>query len=201
MSDMTPVVAPAPLIKVVDGKFVTQDEFRLAKLNLQELAEKITEVTNPDQYSEAMALVAKGKADVKLIYALAEPEIEAARRRLDQLREDRDAVVKEIITIYSPAEGKAREWNLFIERPAAKAEQKEINKGVKPSERVIVKPSIPTTGGARIVAHYRSEVIKLSKVKKKFLIADLKAINAKARKDQDIEKTMREVGGVRVWIE
>jgi hypothetical protein len=201
MSDMMPAVAPAPLIKVIDGKFVIQDEFKLAKLNLQELAAKITEVTNPDQYIEAMSLVAKGKADVRLIEALAEPEILAARNRLEQLRHDRDAVLFEIWGVVSPVEAMARKWNLHVERPAAKAEEKEINKGVKPTERVIVKPSIPSTGASRIVAHYRSKVIDAKKVKKQFLIPDEKAINAKARKDQDILKTMREVGGVIVWIE
>jgi hypothetical protein len=72
---------------------------------------------------------------------------------------------------------------------------------VKPSERVIVKPSIPSTGAARIVAHYRSKVTDAKKVKRQFLIPDEKAINAKARKDQDVQKTMREVGGVLVWVE
>ncbi len=68
-------------------------------------------------------------------------------------------------------------------------------------QEVTVKPSVPTVAGIRARVNYRFEVLEPSAVNRAFLKPDEVAIGQRVRADKDPEKSMREIGGIRVWQE
>jgi chromosome segregation ATPase len=188
------------LIRVIDGHIVAADEFRLALDDLRSKVAAASPVTDQQTYAEAQEIVRQKNQEIKMVLALAEPELSALRRRLEDLRNERDKFAAEFETITSQLETQARQWNL-TERQAALAEQKDMNYGKTTEKRITVAPNIPSVPGVRVVAKYRAEILDASKVKRAWLVPDLKAIEKKAREDKDPAKTEKEVGGIRVRME
>jgi hypothetical protein len=188
------------LIRVVEGKFVASNEFLLAISDLTSKVALAKPVTDQQTYAEAQEIVRQKNQEIKMVMALAEPELSALRNRLEELRGDRDKFLAQFESITSPLETQARQWNVN-ERQAALAEQKDLNHGQRQENRVTVKPDIPSVAGVRVVAKYRADILDASKVKRAYLVPDIKAIEKKAREDKDPAKTEKEVGGIRVRME
>lgn len=114
------------IIRVVDGQVETGNEFALAIRELERSAGALVRVTDKDSCANALAVVSKGKADIKAITALAEPE----RIRLQKAKEDllaqRDRIIGQIEVVISPLEREARDWN-NLERQRAEAEERRKN--------------------------------------------------------------------------
>jgi pyruvate/2-oxoglutarate dehydrogenase complex dihydrolipoamide acyltransferase (E2) component len=114
------------LIRVVDGEIQTGNEFALAIQNLTRAASALEVVKDRETCGLALEVVSRGKADIKSIMALAEPE----RVRLDKLKKDlladRDQIVAQIEAVISPIERQARDWNI-LERQRAEAEERRLN--------------------------------------------------------------------------
>ena len=66
---------------------------------------------------------------------------------------------------------------------------------------MVVQPSIPSVPGKRIVLHYRYVVTDISKMNRKYMKDDEVTINAKLRKDADIKKSEKEIGGIKARVE
>lgn len=114
------------LIKVEDGQIVVGNEFELAIEHLTRDAGALEKVKDRETCGLALELVSRGKADIKVITSLAEPE----RIRLDDLKKnllaDRNRIVGRIEAIISPLERQARDWNI-LERQRAEAEERRLN--------------------------------------------------------------------------
>jgi hypothetical protein len=185
------------IIRVIEGDFVVGQEYQLALNDLRSKAQEIVAVSDQHSYEEAMAVVRQGQLEMKTIAAGCEPTLIALRRRLEELRGQRDAFVGQFQEAIASVEKQAREWNI-AERNAALAEQKDLNKGQRAENRVTVAPSIPSVAGTRVIVRYRAELVDISKVKRAFMTWDEKAILAEARKDKDPDVTEKKVGGVRI---
>lgn len=188
------------LIRVIDGAFVIGQEYQLALTSLKSKVAALVPVQDQHSYEETMEVVRQGRDEIKMLMAIAEPEIVAARRRLEELRSQRDAFVAQFASAFAMNESQARTWNLN-ERNAALAEQKDMNYGKPAEKRVTVQPNIPAVAGTRVIPHYRADILDASKVKRAYLMPDIKAIEKKAREDKDPAKTEKEVGGIRVRME
>jgi hypothetical protein len=188
------------IIKVIDGQLVIGQEFQLALTDLKSKVDALRPVTDQQTYEEAMVVVRQSEQECKMIMVLAEPELAMLRGRLEKLRDQRNVLMAQFSGLTANFEQQARTWN-FNERQAALAEQKDLNHGQRAENRVIVKPNIPAVAGTRIVAKYRADILDASKVKRAYLVPDVKAIEKKARDDKDPAKTEKEVGGVRIRME
>ena len=66
---------------------------------------------------------------------------------------------------------------------------------------VKVAPAVPKVAGIKARINYKFEVISRNEVGRAFQMPDLVAIGEKVRKDKNPEKSMMEIGGIRVWTE
>lgn len=95
------------------------------------------------------------------------------------------------------------------ERKAAADEQERKNQLAAEQEReaaanvqsVRVEPSVPKVSGIKARVNYKFEIVSPYAVKRAFLIPDEVAIGYKVRGDKDPDKSMAEIGGIRVWAE
>ena len=186
-----------PLVQITEGQLVPSSEFHLALDDLKNKAAMLAPVTDQTTYAEALEVVKQANQEIKTIEAMAEPELIVLRRRLEELRGQRDKLAGEFTQIVAPIEKQARDWHIG-ENNATKTEEKDLNYGKRTVDRVHVKPNIPSVPGVRIIVKYRCEVLDKNKVKRVWMSPDIKAIEARARKDQDPEKTEKEVGGIRI---
>ena len=62
-------------------------------------------------------------------------------------------------------------------------------------------PSVPKVAGIKARVNFKFEIVNPGKVNAGFLKPDEVAIGAKVRSDKDPDKSMREIGGIRVWTE
>jgi hypothetical protein len=187
------------IIKVVEGQLVVGHELNQLIVHLASEASAIV-VHDADTYSDALEVCKKSLDAQKMVMAAAEPRRLELRRQLDELLKQRDAIIVRLQSVVSQKEKEARDWN-FAERKAAADEQAKINKGQRAENRVSVAPNIPAVPGKRIIPHYRYKVLDLAKVKREYLIDNATKINEKLRKDANIQKSEKEIGGVKVWIE
>jgi chromosome segregation ATPase len=204
------------LIHVTDGQIVAGPELEFAIKDLTARAELVKAVSDQESYAEALEICADGEADVKMIRAAAEPERLRLQRILDELRDQRNVVIKQIEDITSPLNRMARDWNINRERAEAKAEEDRVNRGKKPEQRVHVQPNIPTVPGKRIVLHYRAEVLNPSALLnayvgargprkeflRQFVTVDQQAIQKVFREEiKDPKEAAKVIPGVKFTIE
>jgi hypothetical protein len=68
-------------------------------------------------------------------------------------------------------------------------------------QEVKVQPAVPKVAGIKARVNYKFQVVNPGQVGAGFLCPDEVAIGAKVRSDKDPEKSMKEIGGIRVWVE
>lgn len=121
--------------------------------------------------------------------------------------EERKRREKEIAEAKKAGEVSAREAERL--KKEAKA-QEDIDKqkaketqqfAVQNVQDVRVQPNTPKVAGQRQRIVYCFEIIKPNEVDRAFLCPDDQAIGAKVRSDKNPEKSMMEIGGIRVWSE
>lgn len=187
------------IIRVVEGKIVVSNELQIFISELTRQTQAIV-VHDQETYAEAIEVCKKKDDAVKVVMAAAEPERLALRSRLEQLLADRNKVVEQITSVTAQIEKNAREWNIG-EREAARKEQEKMNKGQRPENRVVVQPNLPSVPGKRIIMHYRYEVTDISKMKREYMRDNEVKINEKLRKDANIKKSEKEIGGIKARVE
>jgi hypothetical protein len=70
-----------------------------------------------------------------------------------------------------------------------------------PAPQVTVAPNVPKVAGIKARVNFKFEVTNPNEVGRAFQIPDLVAIGARVRADKNPEKSMMEIGGIRVWTE
>lgn len=188
------------LILVHEGQIQLGNEFMVRLGDIESDVRALKPITDTASYEAAMEVWGRGRREMKTIETLAEPERQRLQNALAELRDQRNKLIGKFEKAVGPTGEAAREWFL-AERKAAADEQAKLNKGKTAENRVSVTPNIPAVAGTRIVPKYRSEVVNLSKVKREWMVPDIQAINAQARKDQDPAKTEKAVGGIKVHVE
>lgn len=187
------------IIKVIDGQLVVGHELNQLVIHLASEASQIV-VHDADTYSDALEICKQSLDAQKMVMAAAEPRRLELRRQLDELLKQRDSIIVRLQSCVAQKEKEAREWH-FAEKQAAADEEAKMNRGQRIENRVSVAPNIPSVPGKRVIPHYRYKVLDLSKMKREFMDDNTTKINEKLRKDADVKKSMREIGGIQAWVE
>lgn len=131
--------------------------------------------------------------------AAREAERENQRRRQEaqkRAEEDRKVREKEIekqrkAGELSKREAEAKKKEAAQEAAAQAADVKEVT----------VDPNVPKMAGLKQRVNYKFEILNAAHVNRPWLVPDMVAIGQKVRADKDPDKSMREIGGIRVFTE
>jgi hypothetical protein len=114
-------------------------------------------------------------------------------KRIAAAQKDGDIKKREAERMRKEAEERER---LAKEQAARDAEAMKAN-----VQDIKVAPAVPKFATLRGRVNYKFEVLDAGKVTRPFTKPDEVAIGQKERNDKDPEKSMREIGGIRVWTE
>jgi len=111
---------------------------------------------------------------------------------------------KEIEQARKSGELKQREANRLAKEAAEQAERdkqaaREAEEAARQVKEVKVKANIPKLAGTMGRTNFKFEVVDAALVKREWLTPDLVSIGAKVRADKNPEKSVAEIGGIRVW--
>lgn len=146
-----------------------------------------------DRINEQRRVEAQRKADEerRAAGAQAKTEREQREKELEAARKAGEIGKREEARLKKQAEeDEARQRELAAKQAAETAAQVQEAK---------VAPSVPKVAGIKARVNYKFEVVNPGKVGAGFLQPDLVAIGVKVRSDKDPDKSMREIGGIRVW--
>jgi hypothetical protein len=178
-----------------EQQFDAIDQTITAKMDAHARAERLAAEAEQRRINEERRLAAEKEAAERRKEAEKQAEADRKQREkeIEAARKAGEIKAAEAKRLQKEAEERAKR-----EKEVAAREQVEAAQNV---ESVTVKPNLPTVAGSRRRIVYCFEVVNPDQVKSAFRCPDEQAIGRKVRDDQDVEKSMSEVGGIRVWTE
>lgn len=196
----------------IDSAKKHYDFLRNEKNRFTEPAKQIAEIAA--QKAEAWKAEERRKAQAEQDRINAQARIEAQRKADEerraaeaQAKADREQRERELAEARKAGEiGKREEARLAKQAADDEARQRQLAaeqaaETAKNVQEVKVAPSVPKVAGIKARINYKFQVMNPGEVSTAFLCPDEVAIGAKVRSDKNPDKSMREIGGIRVWTE
>jgi hypothetical protein len=196
----------------INSALVHLNFLRNEKNRFIEPAKQIAEIAA--QKAEAWKAEERRKAQVEQDRINEQRRIEAQRKAEEEKRAadaqaklDREARERELETARKAGDiGKREEARLKKQAEEDEARQRELaaKQAVVTAaniQEVKIIPSVPKVAGIKARVNYKFEIVNPGLVKDGFLKPDEVAIGVKVRGDKDPDKSMLEIGGIRVWSE
>ena len=157
--------------------------------------EKRKAAAEQERINQERHVVAQRKADEERREneRIAKEQREAREKELEQARKAGEINKRE--------QDKLKKQALADEQAARELAAQQAAETAENVQEVTVASSIPKVSGIIRRTNYKFEVVSASHVERAFMKPDEVAIGTKVRADKDPDKSMKEIGGIRVWTE